>query len=80
MHGQKQGYINALQKQDYTNPYPCDDNSFLPLFLHPETELKMAFFLKKNLIFSIELFQLSCKIAMEGGGGCLRYVFSTLVL
>ena len=34
---------NFLQIQDYTNPYPCDDNSFLPLFLHPGTELKILF-------------------------------------
>ena len=45
---------NGLQIQDYTNPYPCDDNSFLPLFLHTGTELKMAFFLKKTLILSIQ--------------------------
>ena len=43
----------GLQIQDYTNPYPCDNNSFLSLFLHPGIELKMAFFLKKNLKFDI---------------------------
>ena len=29
---------NGLQIKDYTNPYPCDDNSFSPLFLHKGTE------------------------------------------